>query len=64
MDDSAAKASFAGEMLRQVDGIVIAGELGEVDHVFIFDRLVDRRPHSDRKIFEIERPKQLHGLDA
>src|SRR5580698_4625504 len=61
MNDSAAEASLAGEMLRQVDRIVIAGKLGKADDVFIFDRLANRSPHADRKIFEIERLKQLHG---
>jgi hypothetical protein len=50
-------------MLRQVDWIVIARELGEADDVFIFDRLANRRSHADRKIFEIKRLKQriLHA---
>ena len=51
-------------MLRQMDGIVITRELGEMDHVFIFDRLANRRSHADCKIVEIERLKQLHGRTA
>src|ERR1700733_9834515 len=61
MNNSTAKTSLAREMLRQVDWIVIARKLGEVDHVFVLDRLANGRPHADRKIVEIERLKQLHG---
>src|SRR5271170_2044358 len=65
MYDPAAKTGLAGEMLGQVDRIVVARKLGEPDHVFILDRLADRRPHADRKVFEIERPKQgvLHAAN-
>ena len=58
MNNSAAEASLAGEMLGQMDRIVVAGKLGETDDVFIFDRLANGRSHADRKIFEIERLKQ------
>src|SRR3984957_3330552 len=63
MNDSAAETSLAREMLRQMDRIVIARELGEMDHVFVLDRLANCRPHADRKIFEIKRLKQriLHA---
>ena len=63
MDNSTAKASLAREMLGQVDWIVVAGKFGESDDVFILDRLANRRPHTDRKIFEIEGLKQriLHA---
>ena len=58
MNNSAAETSLASEMLRQVDRIVIARKLGEVDDVFIFDRLANCRAHADRKIFEVERLKE------
>ena len=64
MNNSAAKASLARKMLRQMDRIVIARKLGEVEDVFIFDCLADGRSHADRKIFKIERLKQLHGRAA
>src|SRR3984885_3221444 len=63
MNNSTAKTSLAREMLRQMDWIVIARKLGEVDHVFVLDRLANGRPHAERKIFEINRLKQriLHA---
>src|SRR6202020_1669508 len=64
MNNSAAKARLAREMLRQMDRIVIARKLGEVDHVFILDRLMNGRAHPDRKGVKIERLKQLHGPAA
>ena len=45
-----------------MDRIVIARKFGEPDHILVFDRLADRRPHADSKIFEIERLKQRQGL--
>src|ERR1700722_9821587 len=61
MYNSAAETSLACEMLRQMDRIVIARKLVEVNPVLILDRLANCRPHADREIFEIERLKQLHG---
>src|SRR6202034_2764473 len=65
MYNPAAKTGLAGEMLGQVDRIVVARKLGEPDHVFVLDCLADRRPHADGKVFEIERPKQgvLHAAN-
>src|ERR1700691_2708183 len=65
MYNPAAKTGLAGEMLGQVDRIVVARKLGEPDHVFVLDCLADRRPHADGKFFEIERPKQgvLHAAN-
>src|SRR5271154_1738581 len=59
MYDPAAKTGLAGEMLGQVDRIVVARKFGEPDHVFILDRLANRRPHADRKIIETERLKEI-----
>ena len=44
---------------------MVARKLGEPDYVLILDRLADRRTHADRKVFEIERPKQrvLHAAN-
>jgi hypothetical protein len=64
MDDSAAKARLTGEVLGQMDRIVITRKFGEPNHIFIFDRLADRRPHADSKILEIERLKQRQGPTA
>ena len=53
MDDPAAEAGLAGEMLRQVNRIVIAGQFGEADDVLVLDGLADRLAHADREFVEI-----------
>ena len=58
VNDPAAEAGLAGEMLGQVDRIVVARQFGEADHVLVLDRLANRRPHAERKILEIERLKE------
>jgi hypothetical protein len=58
MNDPAAKTGLAGEVLGQVNRIVVARKFGEPDHVFILDHLANRRAHADRKVFKMERPKQ------
>jgi hypothetical protein len=65
MHDPAAKTGLAREVLGEMDRIVVARKLGEADHVFVPDRLADRRPHTDRKILEMERLKQgvLHAAN-
>src|SRR5439155_3286779 len=49
-----AELRFGGKMLRQMDGIAIAGELREADHVGGGNGLRQRLGHADREILEIE----------
>ena len=65
MNDPAAEAGLAGEMLGEMDRIVVARELGKSDHVLVLDRLADRLAHANSEVFEIERLKQwvLHATD-
>ena len=52
--DPFAELGLGGEMLRQMDGIAIAGELREADHVGGGDRLRQRLGHADREVLEIK----------
>src|SRR5271170_3063527 len=52
VNDSAAEAGFAGEMLGEMDRIAIAGQFGEADNVFVADGFEIRLPHADDEVFE------------
>ena len=64
MHDAPAKPRLAREVLAEMNRVVIAGKLGEADHVLVLDGLADRLAHADREVFEIEDLKRglLHRV--
>ena len=61
MDDSLAETGLAGEMLAEVDGIVIARQFGKADDVLVLHGLAQRLAHPDRELFETKGLKDESG---
>jgi hypothetical protein len=58
--DPAAELGLGGEMLRQMDRIAVAADLGKANHVRRFDDLGIGLDHPDRQVLEIERSRRRH----
>jgi hypothetical protein len=64
MGDALSKLGLGSEMLRQMDGIAIAGELRKSHHIRGSNDLRQGLGHADREIFEVENAQRQDHLDA
>ena len=60
MRDSGLEGRFGGEMLRKMDRIAVAGDLGEADDVRRRNCLLQDLAHPDRQVFEVKRLQTKH----